>query len=196
MGSQGIVLLLMGVALAIADSAGAEPADWEVDPEHVSVAFDVDHIGYQRQIGMFAEAGGSFRYDPETRELFEGRFSVQADSVFTAHQRRDEHIRNEDFLDADSHPEIVFVARQFVPAEDDTGSLTGDLTMLGTTREVVLDVRINKRGKYPFGHGKETLGISASTTIQRSDWGMDYAVSNGLVGDDVALRFEFEAIRQ
>jgi len=60
----------------------------------------------------------------------------------------------------------------------------------------VLDVRINKRGEYPFGHGQETLGISASTTIQRSDWGMDYAVANGLVGDDVALRFEFEAIRQ
>jgi len=188
--------LFLGAALLVAQGLLAEPANWEVDSEHVSVAFDVDHIGYQRQIGMFAEAGGSFRYDPETSELFEGRFTVQAESVFTAHERRDEHIRNDDFLDAAAHPEIVFVARQFTPAEDNAGSLTGDLTLLGTTREVVLEVRINKRGRYPFGHGKETLGISASTTIQRSDWGMDYAVSNGLVGDDVALRFEFEAIRQ
>jgi polyisoprenoid-binding protein YceI len=196
MDNRRLTLLWTGLALLAAQSLCAEPADWQVDSEHVSVAFDVDHIGYQRQIGMFAEAAGSFRYDPETGELFEGRFTVQADSVFTAHERRDEHIRNEDFLDAASYPEVVFVARQFTPEEGDTGTLTGDLTLLGTTREVVLDVRINKRGKYPFGHGKETLGISASTTIQRSDWGMDYAVSNGLVGDDVALRFEFEAIRQ
>ncbi len=189
------LLLLGALALAAASPVAAEPADWQVDPDHVSVAFDVDHIGYQRQIGMFAEAGGSFRYDPETQELFEGRFTVRADSVFTAHEERDEHLRNDDFLDAGEHPEIVFEARRYTP-DNGGGKLTGDLTLLGQTREVVLDVRINKRGEYPFGHGQETLGISASTTIQRSDWGMDYAVANGLVGDDVALRFEFEAIRQ
>jgi polyisoprenoid-binding protein YceI len=192
--------LLIGTAAFMAGwgSASAEPADWQIDPAHLSVAFEVEHIGYQHQIGMFREAGGSFRYDPETRELTEGRFQVDAASVFTAHEERDEHVRNDDFLDVEDHPKIVFEATGYTPGEGegDSGTLAGNLTLLGTTHPVELDVTINKRGKYPFGHGKETLGVSARTTIARSRWGMDYAVSNNLVGDEVALRFEFEAIRQ
>jgi len=190
-------LLAVSVAvLAGWGTAHAEPADWEIDPEHLSVAFEVEHIGYQHQIGLFREAQGSFRYDPERRELTEGRFEVDAASVFTAHEKRDEHVRNDDFLDVESHPVIVFEATEYTPGDGDGGTLAGNLTLLGTTHPVELDVTINKRAKYPFGHGKETLGVSARTTIARSRWGMDYAVSNNLVGDDVALRFEFEAIRQ
>ena len=194
--------LLIGSAAFLAGwgSAQAEPADWKIDPEHLSVAFEVAHIGYQHQIGMFTDAGGTFRYDPEARELAEGRFEVDAASVFTAHEKRDEHVRNDDFLDVDNHPLIVFEATGYTPDGDgdgdDGGTLAGNLTLLGQTHPVELDVTINKRAKYPFGHGKETLGVSARTTIERSRWGMDYAVSNELVGDEVALRFEFEAIRQ
>jgi len=176
--------------------AHAEPADWKIDPEHLSVAFEVHHIGYQNQIGLFREAGGSFRYDPETRELASGTFEVKAASVFTAHDKRDEHVRNDDFLDVESYPAIVFEATGYSPGEGEGGTLSGNLTMLGQSHPVELDIIINKRAKYPFGHGKETLGVSARTTIERSRWGMDYAVSNGLVGDAVSLRFEFEAIRQ
>jgi polyisoprenoid-binding protein YceI len=187
---------LLAPALLLAGTAGAEPADWRIDPEHFSIAFDVEHIGYQRQIGLFRDASGSFRYDPETNELVEGRVVVEADSVFTDHDERDRHLRDDDFLDADDHPEIVFETTGWTPEADDRGTLTGRLTLLGRTHPVELDVTLNKRAEYPFGHGRETLGISARTTIARSRWGMDYAVDNGLVGDDVALRFEFEAIRQ
>lgn len=177
-------------------TADAEPADWKIDPEHFSIAFEVEHIGYQHQIGMFTDARGMFRYDPESRELANGRVEVEAASVFTAHDKRDEHLQGDDFLAAEDHPRIRFEATGFSPDDDDGGTLAGDLTLLGQTHPVELDVTINKRAEYPFGHGKETLGVSARTTIQRSRWGMDYAVSNNLVGDEVALRFEFEAIRQ
>lgn len=189
---------LIGLAAVLAgwSTAYAEPADWKIDPDHLSVAFEIEHIGYQHQIGLFREAGGSFRYDPETRELDSGRFEVDAASVFTAHDQRDEHVRNDDFLDVENHPAIVFEATGYTPGEGDAGTLAGNLTLLGQTHPVELDVTINKRAKYPFGHGKETLGVSARTTIERSRWGMDYAVSNNLVGDEVALRLEFEAIRQ
>ncbi|MBS3744809.1 MAG: YceI family protein [Wenzhouxiangellaceae bacterium] len=193
--SNSILILLAASALS-AGSVHAEPAEWKIDPEHFSVAFEVDHINYQRQIGMFLEAGGSFRYDPESGELADGRVEVDAASVFTNHDERDEHVRGDDFLAVEDHPRIVFEASGFEPDDDDGGTLTGDLTLLGRTHPVELDVTINKRGEYPFGHGRETLGISAQTTIERSRWGMDYAVSNELVGDEVALRFEFEAIRQ
>ena len=68
--------------------------------------------------------------------------------------------------------------------------------MLGETHPVVLQVTINKQAKYPFGHRRETLGLSVHTTISRSLWGMDYGVADNLVGDEVTLRFEFEALRE
>jgi polyisoprenoid-binding protein YceI len=187
---------VLAAVLAGCGLAHAEPADWEIDSEHFSIAFEVEHIGYQHQIGLFRDARGRFSYDPETRELNGGRVEVEAASVFTAHDERDKHVRSDDFLNVEDHSRIVFEATGFEPGDEDKGTLTGDLTLLGRTHPVELDVTINKRAEYPFGHGKETLGISARTNIQRSRWGMDYAVSNKLVGDDVALRFEFEAIRQ
>jgi len=192
--TQSILTLLAALTLA-GTSAQAEPVDWEIDPEHFSIAFEIDHMGFQRQIGLFRDASGRFRFDPETEELVDGRVEIVAASVFTDHDERDGHVRGEDFLDAEDHPDIVFEATAFEPAENGSGTLSGELTMLGKTHPVELQARINKRASYPFGHGKETLGISARTTIKRSRWGMDYAVSNNLVGDEVALRFEFEAIR-
>jgi len=182
----------------LSGAAKGEPADWQIDAEHLSIMFAVEHIGYQQQIGMFLDASGSFRYDPESSELFSGRFEVQADSVFSNLEARDDHLRGDDFLAVDDHPLVVFSATEFTPASGNsmTGTLSGELTLLGETHPIDLQVTLNKRERYPFGHRQETLGISASTTLQRSQWGMDYGVSNALVGDDVNLRFEFEAIRQ
>ncbi|MEX1196370.1 MAG: YceI family protein [Pseudohongiellaceae bacterium] len=118
-------------------------------------------------------------------------------SIFTNHEERDEHLRGGDFLDTGNHPFIVFEATGYTPDDSgEGGTLTGNLTLLGNTHPVQLDVTINKQAPYPMGHRQETLGISAHTTIQRSRWGMDYGVAGDLVGDEVTLRFEFEAIRQ
>ena len=177
--------------------AQAEPADWKIDPEHFSIAFEASHVGYQNQMGLFLEGSGSFRYDAATHDLSAGRVEIQADSIFTNHDGRDNHLSGRDFLNARRNPLIVFEATDYAPGDDDAdATLTGNLTLLGETHPIVLDVIINKRADYPFGHGRETLGISANTTITRSDWGMDYGVADNLVGDKVTLRFELEAIRQ
>ena len=193
-----MILALFTSLVLTASLARAEPANWEIDSEHFSISFEVSHIGFQQQLGLFLEASGNFGYDPETRQLSAGRVEVQADSVFTNHDARDDHLRGRDFLNARRNPVIVFEATDFAPGIEDEqrGSLTGNLTMLGETHPVVLEVAINKQARYPFGHRKETLGISARTTINRSLWGMDYGVADDLVGDEVKLRFEFEAIRQ
>lgn len=181
----------------LANASQAEPADWEIDPEHFSIGFEAGHIGFQKQMGLFLEASGSFRYDPETHELSSGRVEIQSDSVFTNHDDRDDHLRGRDFLNARRNPLIVFDAGEYSANEEgDAGQLTGMLTMLGETHPVTLEVTINKIARYPFGHRRETMGISAHTTLNRSAWGMDYGVGNDLVGDEVTLRFEFEAIRQ
>ncbi|WP_070990140.1 YceI family protein [Halofilum ochraceum] len=190
------------IALSLLPLAvSAAPRTWVIDPEHFSISFGVEHAGFAEVMGLFQEAEGQFVYDPETRELESGEVTVQADSVFTAHKERDKHVRDGDFLDADAHPEIRFVATGYEPQGEDRGELRGELTLLGETRPVTLDVRINRMGEYPFGGSlfndpPYVIGISAKTTIQRSEWGMTYGVEDDIVGDAVDLRFELEARRQ
>jgi len=192
--------LVLVPALLNSAQAYGEAADWKIDAEHFSISFGVEHIGFQTQLGMFLEASGTFNYDPETQVLNTGRVEVQADSIFSNNEDRDNHLTGRDFLNAKRSPVIVFEATGFNPStnsgENQSGTLNGNLTMLGETHPVALKVVINKREKYPFGHRKETLGISATATILRSLWGMDYGVGNNLVGDEVSLRFELEALRQ
>ena len=182
-------------ACLMAAPAGAEPIKWRIDPEHTTIAFLVEHIGYARLLGQFTEMSGTFTYDPEARELGQVTVSIDAASVWTDNERRDEHVRDDDFLNVDEHPEITFTAEGSEVTGEDSGTVTGDLTILGTTRPVTLDVTLNKDAAYPFGHEKRTLGISARGTVVRSEYGMTYAVENGLVGDEVDLLIEFEAIR-
>jgi polyisoprenoid-binding protein YceI len=191
-------MTLATLMLATTLAAQAGDAKYVIDREHFSIGFLVEHIGYADTLGQFLAAEGSFVYDETANELREGEVLVQADSVFTNHERRDEHLRNDDFLDADQHPTIRFEATDWQPADDDPrhGMLEGQLTLLGETRPVSLDVTLNKAAEYPFGHGEYTLGVSARTTIRRSEWGMTYGVERDLVGDEVELIFEFEAIRK
>lgn len=187
-----IILALLGTGPRVL----AEPQTFRIDEDHLSIVFLVDHIGYQRQFGQFLEAGGSFVYDPAANRLSSGEVTIAAKSVFTNHDRRDRHLRNEDFLDVDEHPEIRFVVTDHRAGERDHHQVDGELSLLGQTRPVSLEVTLNKAADYPFGHGEYTLGLSARTTIKRSDWGMDYGVSGGLVGDEVELWFELEAIAE
>ena len=184
------------VMLAGAGSAHAEPHTYQIDAEHFGISFSVDHLGFADTLGLFLKAQGSFVYDEKTRVLSSGRVVVDAKSVFTNHDARDKHVRDDDFLAAKAHPDIVFVADSYEPTSEEGGRLAGKLTLRGQTHPVVLDVVLNQSAVYPFGHGKPTLGVSASTTIKRSKWGMTYAIEPPMVGDEVKLVFEFEAIRE
>lgn len=188
---------VLGVALAIsAAHALAEPQTYVVDDEHFSMTFEVQHIGYAPVMGMFRKAEGQFEYDQEAKDLTSGSLTFKSDSVFTNHDKRDGHLRSDDFLNSGEFPDITFTVTDFESTGDNTGIVTGDLTLLGQTRPVDVSITLNKAAEYPIGHEDYTLGMSAETTIKRSNWGMAYGVSNDLVGDEVRLRFGLEAIRQ
>ncbi|WP_254685011.1 YceI family protein [Tateyamaria omphalii] len=170
-------------------------ARYELDTEHTNVYFTIEHIGYARTLGIFTELEGAFSYDVETQELGEVAVTIDASSVNTFNDRRDGHVRNQDFLHVSDHPDITFVANGGTAESDVNGTVTGDLTILGVTQPVTLDVTLNKVAEYPFGHKREVLGLSMSTTIQRSDFGMTYGVDNGLVGDEVRINIETEAMK-
>ena len=178
-----------------AGMAAAEPARYELDPEHTTIAFLVEHVGYARTLGLFAETSGSFVYDTDTQDLSDVRVTVGTSSVETLNDPRDEHVRSGDFLDVEAHPEMVFTATGGTPQSDTAGTVEGELTLLGQTVPLTLEVTLNKAEAYPFGHGRFTLGLTARGSLLRSDWGMDYGVENGLVGDEVTLIIETEAMR-
>lgn len=190
----------LGVALALGvvqvPQAIAEPQTYLVDDEHFSMMFEVQHIGYAPVMGMFREVEGQFEYDDAAKDLTSGSLTFKSKSVFTNHDKRDDHLRNADFLNSGEFPDITFEVTDFQSTGDNTGLVTGDLTLLGQTRPVEVNITLNKSAEYPIGHEKYTLGMTAETAFKRSDWGMTYGVDNNLVGDEVKLRFGFEALRK
>ncbi len=176
-------------------SALAEPARWEIDPGNSSIGFSANHIGYKDVLGLFLEERGSFTYDEATRELSDLVFEVDAASVLTDNPARDRHLKSGDFLDAEAYPLIRFVMTEAVPETETTGTVKGDLTIRGITQPVEVDVTLNRIAPYPWG-SNYVLGVSASAVIRRSDFGSTYALEGGLVGDEIRLSFEIEAIRQ
>ena len=175
--------------------ADAEPARFEIDPTHFSIVFNAQHIGYGATWGMFLRGEGGFTYDEESKTLTDLTVTIPADSVFSNHDARDNHLRGKDFLHAEEHPEISFVMTSAEPKTDTTGLVHGDLTLRGVAKPVTLDVTLNKISEYPFGHRKRTIGVTAKTVLKRSEWGMTYAIDGGLVGDEVPIVIELEAIK-
>jgi polyisoprenoid-binding protein YceI len=171
-------------------------ATYRLDPDHAVIAFLVDHVGYADVLGQFTGVEGTIEYDAEARELGAVEITVDPTTVETHQDARDGHIRGSDFLHVEEHPAIVFTANGGTPETETTGTVEGDLEILGQSNALTLNVTLNKVAEYPFGHGKETVGISARGTVLRSEYGMDYALANGLVGDEVRLIIEGEFIRE
>ncbi len=189
-----LVLAAAPLALAAAPALAA-PEQYVIDPDHASIAFAIEHTGFFDVEGLFRLQEGSFTYDPETQALSDVRVVIAADSVYTADEERDEHVRNADFLHVEEFPEIVFEADGGTASSETAGTVDGELTILGETRPVTLVVTLNHAGTSPI-YNDHRLGVSAVTTVLRSDYGMTYALENNLVGDEVAIDIGFEAVRQ
>lgn len=188
---------LAALVLALATGpAIAEPALYEIDPEHAVVAFMVEHIGFARVLGSFGEVAGSFVFDEAAGTVSDVRVTVETASVNSQHEDRDEHLRSDDFLDADAYPEMTFSAAAARRVGEREFEVTGDLTLLGITHPLTLAVTWNKSGDYPIGRNAYAVGVSARGMLERADFGMDYAIDNGWVGNEVEIIIEFEAQRQ
>ncbi len=193
-----MTVLAGGLAL-LSGPALAAPETYRIDPRHTTLAFLVHHIGYQNTLGQFLEVEGSFVYDEETQDLSDLTVNVTAASVFSNDEARDKHLRGRDFLDVEVYPAITFRMTGAKADSTESGQVMGDLTILGVTRPVTLDVTLNKIGPYPFPQGGAVpyvIGISARTMVKRSEFGMTYAVENEWVGDEIQVIIEAEAIRQ
>ena len=198
---RSCLLALAGlVLLPAAAPARAEPARYLLDPEHVSVGFLVEHVGYAKTLGMFRKVSGEYRYDATTGALSDLRIEIDAASVYTAHDRRDEHLRGRDFLDVGRFPTLVYTAKAATRRGERDYVIEGELELLGQRRPVTLTATVNKRAPYPLALSPlqrgPVMGVSARGSFRRSEFGMMYAVENGWVGDAVELIIELEAREQ
>ncbi|MBN1240250.1 MAG: YceI family protein [Gammaproteobacteria bacterium] len=191
--AAAIVATLLAGAPAV---AAAEPATFELDPEHTVVAFLVSHIGYAKVLGRFNEVEGSFVFDEEAGTLEAVEVVVETDSVTTDHGARDRHVRSDDFLASDDHPRMRFTADEARRTGDDTFEIDGQLELRGVTQPLTLRATLNQSGEYPIGDGAYVVGVSARGSLRRSDFGMTYALDDALVADEVELLIEIEARRQ
>ena len=196
-------LLLSAAVLLLAAWAApqAAPERYEIDPDHLSIGFLVDHVGYAKVLGMFRKAEGSFTFDESTGELGDLRVVIDTASVFSNHQRRDDHLRSADFLNSAEFPKMTFTAARAMPIAGRNYRIEGELELLGRKGPVTLEATWNKSGEYPFGGGllgrkPYVMGISARGSFKRSAYGMTYSVDNGWVGDEVELIIELEAKRK
>jgi polyisoprenoid-binding protein YceI len=184
--------LLIG---ALPGAAAADPARYELDAAHTTVAFLVEHIGYAKMLGQFRRVSGGYTFDADNGALSALRVVVVTDSVDTHHEERDGHLRSGDFLDTARHPEMTFAAASAQRTGERTFTVTGELTLLGMTRPLTLEATLNKSAPYPIGDRAEVMGVSARGTLKRSEFGMAYGVDGGLVGDEVEVVIEIEARR-
>lgn len=192
-----VKVLALGVIVMLTQSAAwGKPVKYEIDPDHLSIGFLVDHVGFAKTLGMFRKASGSFTFDEQTGELSDVRVVIDTASVFTNHKKRDDHLRNADFLNSAEYPEMVFTASGARSTGERSYAIDGQLALLGQKHPVTLNATWNKSGEYPFGGNPYVMGVSLRGSFKRSTFGMNYSVDNGWVGDEIDLIIEFEAQRQ
>src|SRR5215468_5042338 len=178
-----IVILLAGTATAVA-------ADYIIDLTHSHVLFMVDHLGFAKMVGLFTNFSGNFSLNPENVTASKLAVTIKTDSLQTQFAPRDKDLKGADWFNVTEFPEMTFVGTEFAKKDEHTGTITGNLTLHGTTKPVTLNVVVNKVGQNPLDK-IDSAGFSARGTFKRSDFGMKTYL--GAIGEDVDLIIEIEA---
>lgn len=173
--------------------AQAETLTYKLDKPHTQVVFAVNHLGFSNSIGKFLDYDGTITYDKAAVENSSVAVTIKTASVDLADQKWNDHMKNKDFFNVEQFPEMTFKSTKIERTGENTANITGDLTLLGVTKPVVLAAVLNQEGKHPMS-GKAGIGVSATAKIKRSEFGMNYGLP--MVGDDVDIRIEVEAYEE
>jgi polyisoprenoid-binding protein YceI len=167
---------------------------YSFDKAHTNVGFQVRHI-FTNVSGKFTDFAGTIQVDRAKPENSTVEFTIQATSIDTSDQRRDQHLRSADFFDVANNPTISFKSTSIKPNGKDSWLVTGDFTMHGVTKSIVLPVTFLGEGKDPMGN--EKMGLETGLTLNRKDYGLNWnkTLETGgvLVGDEVKVQIAVEA---
>lgn len=182
-------VLALTTLLAAGSAAAADK--YTLDPTHTNLFWKANHFGFSNPSGKFTEVEGSFVLDEKKPENSTVAVVIRPASVLTGIPKFDDHLKSPDFFNTLKYQEATFKSFKVEVTGKDTAKVHGDLTLLGITKRIVLDTKLNKVGTNPFG--KEVAGFSATGTIKRSDFGMRYGLPG--VSDDVEIAIEAEGIK-
>jgi len=170
---------------------------YTIDPAHSRIGFVARHAMVTKVRGSFNEFEGHGWFDAEEPANSRLELTIEAASIDTRNADRDAHLRSNDFLDMEHHPEIRFVSTEVAQLDTDHYRVTGDLTIKGVTRPVTVDFEFTGAAVDPFGN--ERIGLEGKTVVNRKDWGVNWnaALEAGgvLVSEKVTLELEVSAIR-
>jgi polyisoprenoid-binding protein YceI len=179
---------------AVHDGTKEEHMFWYIDPAHSQVSFSVKHMMVSKVRGRLGKLSGKLELDPARPENAAFEIAVDVAGIDTGDDRRDGHLRSGDFFDAETHPAITFKSNAIFAKGEGRYTASGDLTIRGVTRPVSFDIEL--LGVAGDARGATKLGATASTTIDRTDFGLTWnmPVPNGvLVGEKVKIEVDLQA---
>ena len=186
-----LAALLLGSVLS---SGAALAADYVIDQEgqHAFVNFKISHLGYSWLYGTFKDFDGTFSYDAEQPEASKVNVTLRTASLDSNHAERDKHLRSADFLNTSKHTKATFASTSVVSTGEGTADITGDLTLNGVTKEVVINADFIGEGEDPWGGYR--AGFEGKTTLQLADFGIK--ANLGPASESVELTLAVEGVRQ
>lgn len=184
-----LALTVLGF-LMFAAPARAQVETYTLDKPHTQVIFNINHLGFSNSYGKFTDYEGTITLDRDNLANSSVEVTIQTGSIDLDDEKWNAHMKNEDFFNVEKYPTMTFKSTHVEVTGDNTANVTGDLTLLGETRPVTLAVTHNKSGKHPMAD-KQGVGFSATGTLKRSDFGMNYGLP--MVEDEVDLIIEVEA---
>jgi polyisoprenoid-binding protein YceI len=190
-------LALIAVSASLASAA---PVAYKIDRSHSEVGFKVRHF-FSKTPGRFNEYDGTILWDDKNLAASSVDVTIQSASIYTANERRDNHLKSDDFFSAEKHPTITFKSTKVVPGESGKFQIHGDLTMRGITKPVVLDAELLGAGPLMVGGNSRgtRAGFEATTTVNRKDWEIvwNQTLDQGgtMLDDKVTIELHVEAIK-
>jgi len=193
------IIASISTIIALALPSFVFASTWNIDPEHSNVGFKVRHMMVSNVKGNFDKHTGVVEIDDKDITKSKVEVSIDTNSINTNMQKRDEHLRSAEFFDVAKFPKMTFVSRKVARAGKDKLKVTGDLTLHGVTKEVVLGIEgPSKESKDPWGNIRK--GAMATTKINRKDFGLVWnaALETGgvAVGEEITITLEIEMIKK
>ncbi len=185
------ILLTAIIAVFITNkSAISAEQKYTIEPTHTSVLWSADHFGFSKPTGKFNNIEGFIIFDESNPQKSSTEITINAKGIVTGVDKFDEHLKSKDFFDVKNFPIAKFVSKKIIVTGKNKAKIIGDLTIISTTKSVTLETTFNKSAVNPINQ-KPTIGFSAKTSINRSDFGIKYALPN--VADKIDLIIEVEA---
>ena len=192
------IATLAVLAAAFSLPAAAATSEWKIDPPHSAAQFAVRHLTISTVRGAFTKVSGTLQLDDQDITKSSVDVTIDAASIDTRVPKRDDDLRSDNFFDVAKYPTITFKSRKVEQVAPGKLKVTGDLTIHGTTKEVVLDVD-GPTAPIKDPRGNQRAAISATTKINRQDYGVKFnaKLDNGglVVGDDVSITIDAELVK-